>query len=266
MATAACFRTCPTTGLRVELSAERLIKVNAVAAVVFLAVGGLFGLLVALTRWPAVHFLPADWFYLALTAHGLDVLLVWIIFFEMAVLYFASAVLLNSRLAVPWLAWTGFGLMLVGAVTTNVAVLQGQSTVMFTSYVPMMASQSFYLGIILFAVGALCGCIVFFATLVVARQERTYEGSIPLVTFGALTAAIIAVFTIASGAIILIPTWLWSLGLVSHIDPIVYKTIWWGMGHSSQQINVAAHVSVWYASTMRASWIISVRITAVSRF
>jgi cytochrome c oxidase subunit 1 len=118
---------------------------------------------------------------------------------------------------------------------------------MFTSYVPMMAEPPFYLGIILFAVGALIGCFVFFGTLVVAKQERTYEGSIPLVTFGALTAAIIAVFTIASGAIILIPTLLWSLGFVSHIDPLVYKTIWWGMGHSSQQINVSAHVAVWYA-------------------
>ena len=81
----------------------------------------------------------------------------------------------------------------------------------------------------------------------IARAERTYEGSLPLVTFGALTAAIIAVFTIASGAIILIPTFLWSVDLVSYIDPLVYKTIWWGMGHSSQQINVSAHVAVWYA-------------------
>ena len=241
------YRTCPTTGLRVDRAAEKLIKANAVVAIVFLAIGGLFGLLVALTRWPAVHFLPADWFYLALTAHGLDVLLVWIIFFEMAVLYFASAVVLNSRLAGPKWAWTGFGLMLVGAVTTNVAVLQGGSSVMFTSYVPMMAEPHFYLGIILFAVGALLGCGVFFGTLVVAKREKTYEGSIPLVTFGALTAAIIAVFTIASGAIILIPTLLWSVGLVSHIDPLIYKTIWWAMGHSSQQINVAAHVAVWYA-------------------
>jgi len=241
------YRTCPTTGLRVDRSAERLIKANAVAAIVFLAIGGLFGLLVALTRWPAVHFLPADMFYLALTAHGFDVLLVWIIFFEMAVLYFASAILLNSRLAAPKIAWTGFGLMLVGALITNVAVLRGQSSVMFTSYVPMQAEPPFYLGIILFAVGALLGTFVFFGTLVVAKREKTYEGSIPLVTFGALTAAIIAVFTIASGAIILIPTLLWSLGLVSHIDPLVYKTIWWAMGHSSQQINVAAHVSVWYA-------------------
>ena len=247
MANAAEFRTCPTTGLKVDRAAENLIKANAVVAVVFLAVGGFFGLLVALTRWPAVHFLPADWFYLVLTAHGFDVLLVWIIFFEMAVLYFASAVLLNSRLAGPRWAWTGFGLMLVGAIMTNIAVLRGGSSVMFTSYVPMKADPEFYLGIILFAVGALLGCGVFFATLVVAKAEKTYKGSIPLVTFGALTAAIIAVFTIASGAIILIPTFLWSIDLVSHIDPLVYKTIWWGMGHSSQQINVAAHVAVWYA-------------------
>jgi cytochrome c oxidase subunit 1 len=241
------YRTCPTTGLRVDRAAEKLIKANAVVAIVFLAIGGLFGLLVALTRWPAVHFLPADWFYLALTAHGLDVLLVWIIFFEMAILYFASAIVLNSRLAGPKWAWTGFGLMLVGALTTNVAVLQGGSSVMFTSYVPMMAEPHFYLGIILFAVGALIGCGVFFGTLVIAKRDKTYEGSIPLVTFGALTAAIIAVFTIASGAIILIPTLLWSIGLVSHIDPLIYKTIWWAMGHSSQQINVSAHVAVWYA-------------------
>ena len=247
MSTNTEFRTCPTTGLKVDLAAEKLIKANAVAAVIFLAIGGLFGLLVALTRWPEVHLLPADWFYLALTAHGLDVLLVWIIFFEMAVLYFASAVLLNSRIAGPKWAWTAFALMLVGALITNVVVLQGGSSVMFTSYVPLRAEPGFYLGIILFAVGALIGCFVFFGTLVVARKERTYEGSIPLVTFGAMTAAIIAVFTIASGAIILIPTLLWSLGLVSDIDPLLYKTIWWAMGHSSQQINVSAHVSIWYA-------------------
>ncbi len=246
MANSEEFRTCPATGLRVHLQADSLIKANAVVAVVFLLIGGLFGLLVALTRWPAVHILPADWFYLALTAHGFDVLLVWIIFFEMAVLHFASAVLLGSRVATPRVAWAGFALMLVGALMANVAVLQGDSSVMFTSYVPMKAEPHFYLGVILFAVGALLQVGVFFGTLVVAKAEKTYEGSIPLVTFGALTAAIIAVFTIASGAIILIPTLLWSLGFISHIDPLVYKTIWWAMGHSSQQINVAAHVSIWY--------------------
>ena len=243
---AAKFRICPATGLRIDLAAELLIKANAVAAVVFLAVGGIFGLLVALTRWPAVHLLPADLFYLVLTAHGLDVLLLWILFFEIAVLYFASAVLLNCRLATPKVAWVGFALMLIGGILTNIAVLQGDSSVMFTSYVPMKASPNFYLGLILFAVGALLGCLVFLGTLVIAKEEGTYEGSIPLVTFGALTACIIAVFTVASGAIILIPTWLWSLGYIAEINTVMYKLVWWGMGHGSQQINVAVHVSIWY--------------------
>ena len=244
---AATYRTCRFTGLRVERSAELLIRVNAVAAVVFLALGGLMGLLVALTRWPAVQLLPAELFYLVLTGHGANVLLFWIIFFEIAVLYFASAVVLGARLATPRFAWLSFVLMLVGALMANYAVLRGDSSVMFTSYPPMMASQWFYLSLIIFAVGALIGVMVFFGTLVVAKAEQTYNGSVPLVTFGAITAGIIAVFTLASGAIILIPTWLWSVGLVSEIDSLMYKVVWWGMGHSSQQINVSAHVAIWYA-------------------
>jgi cytochrome c oxidase subunit 1 len=243
----ASYRICRFSGLKIEANAETLIKVNAVAAVVFLALGGLMGLMVALTRWPAVQLLPAEWFYLVLTGHGANVLLFWIIFFEIAVLYFASAVVLGSRLATPMLAWVAFAMMIVGAAMANYAVLRGDSTVMFTSYPPMQASQWFYLSLIIFAVGALIGVFVFFGTLVVAKAENTYDGSVPLVTFGAITAGIIAVFTLASGAVILIPTWLWSLGLISNIDTLMYKVVWWGMGHSSQQINVSAHVSIWYA-------------------
>ena len=248
MATTAEFRTCPDTGLVFHRPAETLMKLNAVAGIVFLLVGGVLGLLMGLTRWPAVHLLKADDFYMLLTAHGIDVLIFWIIFFEIAVLYFTSSVLLKCRLATPRWAWLGFILMVIGAVTTNVAIFQGKSSVMMTSYVPMAAEPAFYLGLILFAVGALIGCFVFLGTLVIARAERTYgDGSIPLVTFGALTACIIAIFTIASGAIILIPTFLWSIGYVSYIDPLMYRIIWWAMGHSSQQINVAAHIAVWYA-------------------
>ena len=241
------FRVCPRTGLQFHRSAETLIKVNAVAAVVALLVGGILALLVLLTRWQAVHIIDAENFYMVLTAHGLDMLAYWIIFFEIAILYFCSSTLLRSRLATPRLGWVAFWLMLVGAVLNNVAVFKGDSSVMFTSYVPLPANPMFYLGLILFAVGALIGCFIFLGTLVVAKAEKTYEGSIPLVTFGALTACIIAVFTIASGAIILIPTFLWSVGYVSHIDPLMYRTIWWAFGHSSQQINVSAHVAVWYA-------------------
>jgi cytochrome c oxidase subunit 1 len=245
--TAVTYRTCPRSGLQFEGNAEKLMIANAFVAVVFLLIGGVLAIGVVLTRWPAIHWLAADTFYQVLTAHGIDMLIFWIIFFEIAVLYFASSTLLRCRLATPNIAWLAFALMLIGAITNNVAVFQGSSSVMMTSYVPMMAAPSFYLGLILFAVGALIACFVFFGTLVVAKREKTYTGSVPLVTFGAITAAIIAVFTIASGAIILIPTFLMSIGLVKEVDPLVYRTVWWAFGHSSQQINVAAHISIWYA-------------------
>ncbi|MCO5111879.1 MAG: cbb3-type cytochrome c oxidase subunit I [Burkholderiaceae bacterium] len=245
--TATTYRTCPRSGLQFESQAEKLMIANAVAAVVALLVGGLLAIGVVLTRWPAVHWLAADTFYMVLTAHGIDMLIFWIIFFEVAVLYFASSTLLRCRIATPKIAWAAFALMLIGAVMNNLTVFQGGSSVMMTSYVPMMASSWFYLGLILFAVGALIACFVFFGTLVVAKREKTYEGSVPLVTFGAITAAIIAVFTIASGAIILIPTYMMAIGLISEVDPLIYRTIWWAFGHSSQQINVAAHISIWYA-------------------
>jgi len=247
MAVNRMFRTDPATGLVFHEPAEKLMRWNAVAAVVSLLVGGLLAIGVVLTRWQAVHLLPPDLFYQVLTAHGLNMLVFWIIFFEIAVLYFAASTLLKCRLAAPKMAWLGFWLMVLGALVNNYSVLRGDSSVMFTSYAPMGAHPTFYLGLILFAVGALIACFVFFGTLVVARAERTYRNSVPLVTFGAITAAIIAVFTIAAGAIILIPTFLWSVGLVEYIDSLMYRTIWWAFGHSSQQINVSAHVAVWYA-------------------
>jgi cytochrome c oxidase subunit 1 len=241
------FRICPDTGLRWHRPAETLMKLNAVAAVVFLLIGGILAVGVGLTRWPEVHLLGADTFYQVLTGHGINALIFWIIFFEMAVLQFASSTILGCRLATPKLGMAAFLLMVLGAILNNYAVWKGNSSVMMTSYVPMPADTLFYVGLILFAVGALINCFIFLGTLVIAKEEKTYEGSLPLVTFGALTACIIAVFTIASGAVILIPTLLWNLGFINNVDAGVYRLIWWAFGHSSQQINVAAQISIWYA-------------------
>ncbi len=239
------FRICGITGLKVNRSSELLIRANAVIAVVCLLIGAVAAIGLVLTRWQAVHLLPADWFYRILTLHGLNMLIFFIIFFEMAVLYFAGPILLNSRQPAPKLAWFSFVLMVVGMILVNTMVLSGKADVLFTSYVPLRADPLYYLGIILFAVGALIVCGLFFASLVVAKREKTYKGSVPLVTFGAITAAIIAVITLLHGAATYIPTFLWSLGLIE-LDAQLYRLLFWALGHSSQQINVAAMVSLWY--------------------
>jgi cytochrome c oxidase subunit I len=239
-------RKCETTGLNVCLGAEKFIKFNAVCAVVFLLVGGIAAILLALTRWQAVHLLAVDWYYRVLTFHGLNMLIFWILFFEIAVLYFACTSPLNARLFSKKIAWASFAQMLVGALMVNYVILNGQADVLMTSYLPLLAHPLFYLGIILVATGTLTGVYNYFATLYVAKRDKTYEGSLPLVTYGATAAAIIAVVTLLHGAIVMIPTFTYSMGWTPQPDPMWYRTIWWGLGHQSQQVNVAAMVAIWY--------------------
>ncbi len=244
--TAESFRTCEVTGRKIHRQAELLVRANAVVAVVALLIGAIAALLLVLTRWQAVHLLPADWYYRLLGVHGMNMLIFFIIYFEMAVLWFAGTVLLNARPAAPKFGWFNFGLMLLGTLMVEWAQWTGRADVLFTSYTPLRAHPVYYLGIILFAVGALLVTFQFFATLSIAKKERTYEGSMPLVVYGALTAAIIAVITLVHGALIYVPTFLWSLNLMEMPDPQVYRMVWWALGHSSQQINMAAQVAIWY--------------------
>ena len=119
-----------------------------------------------------------------------------------------------------------------------------EADVLFTSYSPE-AHPNYYLGIILFAVGTLLYC-VHFDHSVVAKKEGYHRGSYPLFTFGILIAVILAIFTLLSGAATYLPTWFWALGWLDSIDPALYRLGFWGFGHSAQQINLAAMVSIWY--------------------
>lgn len=263
------FRTCPTTGLHVHLPAQRLIWANAVSAVVFLLLGGVLALLIALTRWPAVHLLPQDLFYRFITAHGMTMLVFWIVFFEMAGVIFAAQTILGSRFPAIKFGWFNYILMITGAVMAEIIVFMGKADVMFTAYPPLKAHPLFYLGIILFAVGALLYCFQFLYALVIAKREGWHKGSLPLFTFGILVAVIIAIFTLVSGAAAFIPAFIWSLGdmvtthpqdipgillpltkwtanLIPTVDPEYYRITFWGFGHSAQQLNLAAMVSIWY--------------------
>lgn len=234
---------------KVDKNTAALIKWNMIAAFATLAVGGLMAFMVAMTRWPSVHMLPLVYFYRFLTLHGIDALLAWIIFFEIALVHFTSAVLLGTRSHAPALGWLSFALMLIGGAVINVIVLMGGGDVLFTSYVPLKADPLYYVGVILFAVGALIGFILFFVNIVLSKREGGYKATLPLGTFGLGAASIIAIFTLLHGAGIFIPTLLWSMNILPSINPSAYRLVFWGLGHSSQQINVSAMVAVWYMTS-----------------
>ncbi|MCM8746881.1 cbb3-type cytochrome c oxidase subunit I [Thermomicrobium sp. CFH 73360] len=246
MATAAMMRRCEITGLSVDRSAERLIMLNAVTAVVYLTIGGVLALLITLTRWQAVHLLAAKLFYEFLSTHGVVMLIFWILFFEVAGLIFASTVLLSTRMVIPWLSWVAYVMMLGGSVIATVLMLSGQATVMFTSYPPLRAETPwYYAAVLVFAVGAILAVVHFFVNIVAARL-RGDVGSLPLFTFALMGAAIIALWSLLSGALALFPVFLWTLGVIPEVDPGIYRLLYWGLGHGAQQVNLAAMVGVWY--------------------
>ena len=136
MANATTYRTCPRSACSSRASAELLIKTNAVVAVVFLLLGGILAIGVVLTRWPAVHWLEADTFYQVLTAHGIDMLIFWIIFSKSPFSTSASSTLLRCRLRRP----NRLGCVCADADRRDHEQrrrIPGGSSVMMTSYVPM---------------------------------------------------------------------------------------------------------------------------------
>ncbi|MDW8153295.1 MAG: cbb3-type cytochrome c oxidase subunit I [Armatimonadota bacterium] len=58
--------------------------------------------------------------------------------------------------------------------------------------------------------------------------------------------AVLAVATLLVGALVFVPALPWSAGLLAHLDPFLWKLVYWGFAHPSQQINLAATVAVWY--------------------
>lgn len=248
-------RVCSVTGLRVYAGAQTLTLANAVAAVLALAAGGAFGIAMALTRAPSLELLGSKAYYAALTGHGVSALVLWPVFFEVAAMVFTSTVLLNVRAWSLKVGWASFALMVVGAGLLLGIILAGHASVAFTAYPPLVANQVFYLGYLVFAVGVLLAIANFGLTLLQAKIDGAYSGTLPLLTYGVAVAAILALLAILSGLVALIPAWLYSLGWVGSVEPIVYRGWFWGLGHTLQYVNVVAMVVAWYgiaALTLKA--------------
>src|SRR5512146_1005987 len=124
-------RVCSVTGLRVY--------------------GGVFGMLLGLTRAPALELLSPSYYYAALTGHGVGALILWPVFFEVAAMVFTSTVLLNAPIFSAKLGWASFALMCTGSVLVLGVILSGNGSVGFTAYPPLTASPLFYIGYLAFA-------------------------------------------------------------------------------------------------------------------
>jgi len=246
------FRTCSVTGLRVHRTVENAAKLFGLTAVVGLLIGGIAAIGVVLTRWEAVGLLAPEDFYTFLSLHAWNLLIFWMVFMEIAILYVGGPMVLGRKLPAPKLAKGGWGLMIAGAVLICWAILTAsppaEQQPLLTSYAPLRSPPEFYLGAIVFILGAVVAALPFFVTIWQEKTENPGK-TLPLVAFGAFATSIIALESLVGGLITYVPTFLWSVGIVPTIDGEWYRQIYWTIGHGSQQINLVAMITVWYFMT-----------------
>ncbi|XVH33272.1 cytochrome c oxidase subunit I (plasmid) [Haloferacaceae archaeon DSL9] len=245
------FRTCSVTGLRIHRTAENHAKLFGLAAVVALLFGGVFALTVAMTRWEFVGLLGPGDFYHHLSLHAWNLLIFWMVFMEIAILYVGGPMVLGRRLSLPSLAKAGWVVMVGGALTINYSIITTSAPdapPLLTSYPPLPSPSAFYLGVIVFILGAIVAALPFFATLWKEKREFP-DRTLPLIAFGAFITGIIAVEALLGGLAAFVYVLLWRVEILGSIDAALYRQLYWIIGHGTQQINLLAMITVWYFLT-----------------
>ncbi|MFB6187061.1 MAG: cbb3-type cytochrome c oxidase subunit I, partial [Halobacteriaceae archaeon] len=245
------FRTCSVTDLRIHKSAEDMVKLYGLTAIISLAIGGLFAFFVAMTRWEMIGLLSPSDYYTYLSIHAWYLLIFWMVFMEIAILYVGGPFVLGRKLSLSSVAKFGYAVMFLGAAIITVAIWitsPPNAAPLLTSYAPLPSNWQFYAGVDIFLLGAVIAAIPFFATLWREKREHPNK-TLPLITFGAFATSIIALEALVGGLITYIPTLLWRVGFFASIDAAWYRQMYWIIGHGSQQINLLAMITVWYFIT-----------------
>ena len=236
----------------------KLVRSQFIVSFVALGIGALFGIIQAVHRTGVFRgLISSSDYYTILTGHGVLLALVFTTFFIAGL--FGWAVTSNLERELPQrLAWSAFWLMLIGTVLATVAILGGvlgapdifgqalKADVLFTFYAPMQAHPLFYVGAALLIVGSWLAGATYFKSLWEWRSENPDE-RIPLQTFMVLTTMLMWYVSTIGVAVevvaILIP---WSLGLISQVDPLLTRTLFWYFGHPVVYFWLMPAYLVWY--------------------
>jgi cytochrome c oxidase subunit 1 len=184
-------------------------------------------------------------YYLALTAHGVLMALVFTTFFIMGLGYVLAQESLG-RITGRRTAWFAFCLAAVGSVMAAATILLGKSTVLYTFYPPLQAHPLFYIGATLLVVASWIWGAIIIASYRSWRREHAGVPA-PLSIHGMLCTVIIWYVATAGLAVevlgMLIP---WSLHMVEKIDPLLARTFFWWFGHPLVYFWLLPAYVLWY--------------------
>jgi cytochrome c oxidase subunit 1 len=185
-------------------------------------------------------------YYQGLTAHGVANVIIFTFSFANGFLPLMTARALSRPLDRRFL-WASFLALLLGNVLVIYAVVSNQASVLYTSYAPLQAHWTYYLGLVLVVVST---WLALASMLVDLRGwRRQHPGArIPLLAY--ISVASYLMWFLASLPVavsflgFLLP---WSLGLVERVDPLLTRTLFWFTGHAIVYAWLLPAYVSWYA-------------------
>jgi cytochrome c oxidase subunit 1 len=225
---------------------HRLAGANFAVAIASFGVASALGLLQALTI-AGVEFpwRTEDIFYMAVTAHGVLMALVFTTFFIMGLGYLISRERLG-RITGEKLGWFAFWLGVLGSVGAATVILQGKASVLYTFYPPMQAHPVFYIGATLLVISSWIWGGIVIASYRSWKKDNPGLPA-PLAAHGMVATVIVWYLGTAGLAAEMLGMLLpWSLGLVETIDPVVARTFFWWFGHPLVYFWLMPAYVLWY--------------------
>jgi cytochrome c oxidase subunit 1 len=185
-------------------------------------------------------------YYQGLTAHGVANVLIFTFSFSNAFLPLITARALSRRLS-SGLLWGSFSALVLGNILVIWAVVTNRASVLFTSYAPLQAHWTYYLGLALVVVSTWLALVNMLLAVRGWRREHPGERT-PLLAYMSLASYLmwlLASLPIAVEFLVfLLP---WSLGLRATIDPLLTRTLFWFTGHAIVYAWLLPAYISWYA-------------------
>lgn len=237
---------------------------------VFFLTFGLLGLTMRLTQARLISLSP-DWFYRIMTLHGSGMVAAILL---AALGGLAAAVRTTLPLHPRWL-WTAYILSFLGAGIVPVVTLLGGFAGGWTVLHPLpyhgetwgvWAGAAMYLAYLLIGAGFLVYCLDF-----LAAGARAYGGLAGALAWRYLArgdadssaprpgpaelvgvaVAIVGIFTVAAGTVVLVPLLLEGVGLVGMVDPLFAKNLLYLLGHSLANLTIYLSAALVYVTLPR---------------
>ncbi|NJL28990.1 MAG: cytochrome C oxidase subunit I [Thermoanaerobaculia bacterium] len=185
-------------------------------------------------------------YYQGLTAHGVANALIFTFSFSNGFLPLMTARALSRPLNLS-LLWASFVALALGNVLVIYAVTSNQANVLYTSYAPLQAHWTYYVGLVLVVISTWLALLNMLLVLKGWRAEHKGQ-RIPLLAFISVVSYVMWFFASLPIAVsflgFLIP---WSLGILAKTDPLLNRTLFWFTGHAIVYAWLLPAYVSWYA-------------------